>query len=136
MPVSISPAKKSDSVEETAPAAPVTPVAQQKTKIELALYERFVKSGTLYVKGTIYIFPADKAAELLRLHENGKPIFLFSQPKKNMRTFQLVPPEVDMSNVNAKTGVGVSVIKTDRIDIGDESELKEMGIVADDGVQI
>jgi hypothetical protein len=102
-----------------------------KVKLELKLFERYARKGNLYEKGKVYVFDKDTAAAVLKLHDNGKPIFVRHKPKPSTRILEIAPQEVDMNSATPQNSFkDLRPGEKTKIEIGDDSELE--GIVPKD----
>lgn len=110
------------------------PVEPELVKLELVGCKRYVPlNGPLYEAGVIYKFTPDQASKVLRLKDEfGRPLFDKYKPDRHQKVVVLGPQEADMSS---ETIEDITPVSSQRINIGDDSELEGI-IPPDDGVQV
>jgi len=114
-------ALKTEKVEKTP-----EPVKPNTTVLELAMYTQYTWQGETYEKGKPYRFKTEDAMQLLAETDTGRPIWkLYQAPKPRVAPKNEV---VDATGVKAGTldaAMGMPPASR-RIDVGDDSEIKDI----------
>lgn len=117
--------------EKLTEAKPQSPVAQQTTVLELALYKIYTWGGVTYEKGKPYRFKNSDAMVLLAEQDTGRPVWRLYRPEKPKQA----PKNeiVDATNIKAPTPLdefgtplSVAALEQKRIDVGDDSEIADI----------
>jgi hypothetical protein len=128
--------KKFTDATQAATPAPIEPSGIPNILLELALYNLYTRGGVTYEKGKAYRFDQNTAIMLMSEQDMGRPVWrqYVAPPQVRKRETEIVdqtrrvvePPP-------AETAHAVEVSAPKRLDIGDDSELADLGL---DTVQI
>lgn len=102
--------------------------------LELVGFQRLHSHGHLFVKGEEYPVEAELAEKLLKLEDDGKPLFARYREKKAEDKTEVSPvkPQVIRSQKPKSEAKPVEA-KNGKIEIGTEEEKKELGLDKVDG---
>ena len=127
---------------KAAVAAKPEPVQVKTLDLELVLYTRYYRGGTLYEKGNAYRFKADQAEILLEEVEQdtGRPIWRRYKPQpiarqvqqETLGTKQIVDSTAAKVERPSEDAQFMRVVPTNVINVGDDSELEGV-LGTDDG---
>jgi hypothetical protein len=104
-------------------------------RLELVGVKRYVPlDGPLYEAGVIYKFTQEQAKKVMRLTDgDGKPLFDTYKPERHKKVVVLGPQEADMSQESIND---ITPVSAERLDIGDDDEIRDIIGAEEEGVRV